>query len=166
MRDDENRLVAEPKKDRGQRRLQIASIGKVLDKILFSWWPSLRRVLLWGNFREYHKGTWKSMSSFRDRRVHSGFRRQFHCSQSRCSTHAYWSHVFWCQSDRFETGWRKLLNSLMFSVDFHDSNVKSGKPSKLYTFGKSRAEVLGAMFSIISLWIITGSLEMPLSKTM
>ena len=31
MRDDENRLVAEPKKDRGQRRLQIASIGKVLD---------------------------------------------------------------------------------------------------------------------------------------
>ena len=29
MRDDENRLVAEPKKDRGQRRLQIASVGKV-----------------------------------------------------------------------------------------------------------------------------------------
>ena len=29
MRDDENRLVAESKKDRGQRRLQIASVGKV-----------------------------------------------------------------------------------------------------------------------------------------
>ena len=38
-------------------------------------------------------------------------------------------------------------------------NFKQGKPSKLYTFGKSRAEVLGAMFSIISLWIITGLLE-------
>jgi len=105
MPTDESTQVAEAKRDRGQKRLKIASIVCLLFVI--------------GEFT-------------------AGF------VANSIAVNADAAHM--------------LIDLMSFGVSLIALKLSEGKPSKLYTFGKSRAEVLGAMFSIVSLWIITAFL--------